>query len=158
MLTALIDLSLHNRFLVISLIALMAIGGVYSALSIPIDAVPDMTNVQVQVVSEAPGLSPLEVEQFVTYPVESVMGGMPNVEEVRSVTKFGLSLVTIVFREGTDIMRARQLVGERLTEARSRVAGYGSPELGVLATALGEVLQFEVRSKNHTPMELRSLL
>jgi len=158
MLTALIDLSLHNRFLVISLIALMAIGGVYSALSIPIDAVPDMTNVQVQVVSEAPGLSPLEVEQFVTYPVESVMGGMPNVEEVRSVTKFGLSLVTIVFREGTDIMRARQLVGERLTEARNRVAGYGSPELGVLATALGEVLQFEVRSSNHTPMELRSLL
>lgn len=158
MLTSLIDFSLHNRFLIIALIALMTLGGAYSALSIPIDAVPDMTNVQVQVVSEAAGLSPLEVEQFVTYPVESVMGGMPDVEEVRSVTKFGLSLVTIVFQEGTDIMRARQLVGERLTEARNRVEGYGTPELGVLATALGEVLQFEVRSKVHTPMELRSIL
>ncbi|MFO0903462.1 MAG: CusA/CzcA family heavy metal efflux RND transporter [Pirellulales bacterium] len=158
MLTALIDFSLHNRFLVISLVALMAIGGIYSALSIPIDAVPDMTNVQVQVVSEAPGLPPLQVEQFVTNRVEAEMNGLPRRQEIRSVTKFGLSLVTIVFEEGTDIMRARQLVGEKLAEVREQVAEHGSPQLGVLSTALGEVLQFEVRSEVHSPMELRTLL
>lgn len=159
MLTSLIEFSLHNRFLVIVLIGLMALGGAYSALSIPIDAVPDMTNVQVQVVTEAPGLSPLEVERFVTYPVEAAMMGVPKVEEIRSVTKFGISVVTIVFQEGTDILRARQLVGERLEDARSRVAaGYGIPKLGVMATALGEVLQFEVRGEGYTAMELRSLL
>ena len=159
MLTSLIDFSLHNRFLVIALIGLMAVGGIYSALSIPIDAVPDMTNVQVQVVSEAPGLSPLEVEKFVTYPVESAMGGMPHVTEMRSVTKFGISVVTIVFDEWTDIMRARQLVAERLPEAKMRMAeGKGNPALGVLATALGEVLQFELRGKGYTPMQLRSIL
>jgi cobalt-zinc-cadmium resistance protein CzcA len=159
MLSALIDFSLQNRFLVLTLVLLMAVGGIYSAMTIPIDAVPDMTNVQVQVVTAAGSLSPLEVERYVTYPVEQTMNGLPRVEELRSVSKFGLSVVTIVFQEGTDIYRARQLVGERLPDARERViAGYGSPSLGVLTTALGEVLQFEVRGEGYTPMQLRTLL
>ncbi len=159
MLTRIIELSLANRGLVIILTLLMAVAGLYSALHLPIDAVPDMTNVQVQVVTDAGSLSPVEVERYVTYPVESTMGGLPDVEELRSVSKFGISVVTIVFKEGTDIYRARQLVTERLPEATSRIPpGYGSPTVGPLTTALGEILQFEVRSAQHTPMELRTML
>lgn len=159
MLTKLIELSLTNRMLVLILVFLMASGGFYSAIHLPIDAVPDMTNVQVQVVTDAGSLSPVEVEQYVTYPVEAVMGGLPDVEELRSVSKFGISVVTIVFQEGTDIYRARQLVTERLTDAADAIpAGYGTPAMGPLTTALGEILQFEVRSDDHTPMELRTIL
>jgi cobalt-zinc-cadmium resistance protein CzcA len=159
MLSALIDFSLQNRFIVLALVGLMALGGVFCALTIPIDAVPDMTNVQVQVVTKAGALSPLEVERYITYPVESTMNGLPHVKEIRSVSKFGLSLVTIVFQEGSDIFRCRQLVGERLGDAKDRVIqGYGTPSLGVLTTALGEVLQFEVRGAGYSPMELRTML
>ena len=159
MLTKLIELSLTNRMLVLILVFLVACGGLYSAIHLPIDAVPDMTNVQVQVVTDAGSLSPVEVEQYVTYPVEAVMGGLPDVEELRSVSKFGISVVTIVFQEGTDIYRARQLVTERLTDAADSIPqGYGTPAMGPLTTALGEILQFEVRWRNQTPMELRTIL
>lgn len=165
MLTAIIDISLNNRFLVIALFVLMALGGIYSGLNIPIDAVPDMTNVQVIVISEAPGLSPLEVERYVTNAVESTMGGLPRIEEIRSVSKFGISSVTLVFREGTNIYQARQLVQERLSQVQNKLSTVNAtPELGVLATALGEILQFEVRGQprgNLPPrdsMELRSIL
>ena len=159
MLSHLIELSLHNRFLVIVLIGLMAVSGAYCALNVPIDAVPDMTNVQVQIATDAGALSPLEVESYVTYPIENAMGGLPHVEELRSVSKFGLSLVTIVFEEGTDIYWARQLVSERLGAARESIAaGTGEPQLGPLTTALGEVLQFEVRGEGYSAMELRTLL
>jgi len=159
MLTKIIELSLVNRGLVIMLTLLMAAAGLYSAIKLPIDAVPDMTNVQVQVVTSAGSLSPVEVERYVTYPVEATMGGLPDVEELRSVSKFGISVVTIVFQEGTDIYRARQLVAERLPDAASKIPpGYGSPGVGPLTTALGEILQFEVRSEKHTPMELRTML
>lgn len=159
MLTRIIELSLTNRGLVVVLTMLMAAAGLYSALSLPIDAVPDMTNVQVQVVTDAGSLSPVEVERYVTYPVENTMGGLPDVEEVRSVSKFGISVVTIVFKEGTDIYRARNLVTERLPDATSNIpAGYGTPTVGPLTTALGEILQFEVRSERHSPMELRTML
>jgi cobalt-zinc-cadmium resistance protein CzcA len=159
MLTHLIDWSLNNRFLVITMIGLMALAGVNAALHLPIDAVPDMTNTQVTVVTDAGTLSPLEIERYITYPVEQTMSGLPNVEEIRSISKFGVSVVTIVFQERTDIYHARQLVNERLAAARSAVAeGYGTPEIGPLTTALGEIMQFEVRSDRHTPMELRSLL
>jgi cobalt-zinc-cadmium resistance protein CzcA len=158
-LSAIINTCLENRFLVLAFIALMAIGGLVAAVNLPIDAVPDMTNVQVQVITKAGSLSPLEVERYVTYPVEATMNGLPNVEEIRSISKFGLSLVTIVFREGTDIYRSRQLVNERLEDARQRIVNnYGSPGIGVLTTALGEVLQFEVKGAGYTPMELRTLL
>ncbi|QDV51389.1 efflux RND transporter permease subunit [Gimesia fumaroli] len=159
MLSHLIEFSLANRFIVLVLTLLMAAGGLYSALHLPIDAVPDMTNVQVQVVTDAGFLSPVEVERYVTYPVETSMGGLPKVEEVRSVSKFGISVVTIVFEEGTDLYWARQLVTERITVAAADIPpGYGTPQLGPLATALGEILQFEVRGEDYTPMQLRTML
>jgi len=159
MLSHLIEFSLANRFIVLVVTLLMAAGGVYSAIHLPIDAVPDMTNVQVQVVTDAGFLSPVEVERYVTYPVETAMGGLPKVEEVRSVSKFGISVVTIVFEEGTDLYWARQLVTERITSASADIPpGYGTPQLGPLATALGEILQFEVRGKDYTPMQLRTML
>ncbi len=120
MLQKLIEFCLANRFLVIACTILMAVAGVRSAMVLPIDAVPDMTNVQVTVITEAGSLSPVEVEQYITYPVESTMGGLPNVEEVRSVSKFGISVVTIVFGEGTDIYFARQVVAERLLRVDRR--------------------------------------
>src|SRR5579872_4012386 len=131
MLSRLIEFSIENRTLVIALTLLVAIGGVYTAVHLPIDAVPDMTNVQVQILTEAGSLSPLEVEKYVSYPIETTMGGLPRLEELRSVSKFGLSVVTIVFEEGTDIYWARQLVSQRLVTATGKIpAGYGKPELG----------------------------
>ncbi len=162
MLNAIIEHSLKNRFLVLMLTALVAGVGVYSALHLPIDAVPDMTNVQVQVITEAPALSPLEVETLLSFPVEGAMSGLPNVEQIRSISKFGISVVTIVFREGTDIYRARQLVSERLSRAANAIPpGYGTPALGPITTALGEVFQFQIRAtkeSGYTPMMLRAEL
>ncbi len=162
MLNALIESALYNRFLVLTGTLLVAGLGIYSALRLPIDAVPDMTNIQVQVITEAPALSPMEVETLLSFPVEGAMSGLPNVEQIRSISKFGISVVTIVFHEGTDIYRARQLVGERLSRAAQAIPpGYGTPTLGPIATALGEVYQFQVRAtkeSGYTPMELRTIL
>ncbi len=165
MLTALIDISLNNRLLVVVLFCLLAIAGIYSATVIPIDAVPDLTNTQVMVITETPGMSPIEVEQYVTNAVEANMGGLPQIEEIRSVSKFGISAVTLIFQDGADIYRARQLVQERLSRLQQTLAAVNStPELGVLTTALGEILQFEVRSlpldgkPPRDAMELRTLL
>ncbi|MFN8707493.1 MAG: efflux RND transporter permease subunit, partial [Planctomyces sp.] len=159
MLSALIEMTLRNRFMVLSATVLMAIAGMNAAIQLPVDAVPDMTNVQVAVITDAGSLSPVEVERYVTYPVESAMGGLPNLEEVRSVSRFGISVVTIVFREGADIYRARQMVAERITSAASRIPPeYGIPEMGPLTTALGEILQFEVTGRGWSPMALRTIL
>ncbi len=159
MLSRLIEFSLNNRFLILTATLLLALGGIYSAIHLPIDAVPDMTNVQVQVMTNAGSLSPVEVERYVTNPVEWAMSGLPRVEEVRSVSKFGISLVTIVFEEGTDVYWARNVTAERMLAASADIPpGYGTPELGPMTTALGEILQFEVRGQNHSPMELRSIL
>ncbi|HED65077.1 MAG TPA: efflux RND transporter permease subunit [Planctomycetes bacterium] len=159
MINRLIDFSLANRFLVI-ILWMIAVGiGIRSMRTLPIDAVPDVTNVQVQVLTNSPGLAPQEVESIITFPVETAMSGIPRVEEIRSVSKFGLSAVTVVFEEGTDIYWARQLVGERLITAREEIpAGYGEPELGPISTGLGEIYQFELKSDRHSPMELRTLL
>jgi cobalt-zinc-cadmium resistance protein CzcA len=162
MLNALIESALKNRFLVLVGTLLVAGLGVYSAYHLPIDAVPDLTNVQVQVITEAPALSPTEVEMLLSFPVEGAMSGLPNVEQVRSISKFGISVVTVVFHEGTDIYRARQLVGERLTRAAAAIPpGYGTPTLGPIATALGEVYQFQIKAEKkygYSPMELRTIL
>jgi heavy metal efflux system protein len=159
MINRIIDFSLDNRFLVVVLWLLVAVVGVRSMRQLPIDAVPDVTNVQVQVLTNSPGLAPQEVESFITFSVESAMSGLPKVEEIRSVSKFGLSVVTVVFEEGTDIYWARQLISERLVEARDAVPeGYGVPEMGPISTGLGEIYQFELKSDQHTPMELRTLL
>ncbi len=159
MLNGLIETALRNRFMVLAATSLVAGIGVYSALRLPIDAVPDLTNVQVQIITEAPALSPLEVETLLSFPVEGAMSGLPDVEQIRSISKFGISVVTIVFHEGTDLYRARQLVGERLVRAADAIPkGYGTPTLGPISTALGEIFQFQVKGKGMTPMELRTIL
>jgi cobalt-zinc-cadmium resistance protein CzcA len=166
----LLELCLRWPLLVFAFVAIVAAIGVRSALRLPIDAVPDITNVQVQVLTNAPALGPVDVERSITFPVESAMSGLPGVEQIRSVSRFGLSAVTIVFEEGTDLLRARQLVSERLTRARERLPQAASPALGPLSTGLGEIFQFEVRAdapcaagqsdtdQCYTRMELRSLL
>lgn len=159
MLRRLIEFSLENRFLVIAVTLLVAAAGVRSALQLPIDAVPDLTNTQVTVITDAGVLSPVEVERQVTNPVEWTMSGLAELEETRSVSKFGLSVVTLVFTEGTDIHFARQQVAQRLSQAAAEIpSGYGPPEMGPMTTALGEILQFEVVSESMSAMELRSLL
>ncbi len=159
MLESLISAVLRNRFLVLALTGFMAGLGVYTALRLPIDAVPDLTNVQVQVITEAPGLSPLEVESLLSFSVEGALSGLPDVEEIRSVSKFGISVVTVVFEENTDILRARQLVSERLPAAEAAIPiGYGTPILGPISTALGEVYQFQIKGDQYSPMELRTIL
>jgi cobalt-zinc-cadmium resistance protein CzcA len=125
-LTGVIEWSLANRAMVIALFVLMALGGLYATTQIPVDAVPDLVNVQVQVVTEAGSLPPLEVERSITYPVELAVSGLPDVEEIRSISRLGISLVTIGFREGTDILRARQLVAERLPAAKGGIAVVGA--------------------------------
>ena len=156
---AIIRFSLDNRMLVVVGWLLLAGLGFRAMLQLPIDAVPDVTNAQVQIMTNAPGLPPEDVENLITFPVESAMSGLPDVEEVRSVSKFGLSVVTVVFFEGTDIYAARTLVSERLAEAREAIPeGYGQPEMGPIATGLGEIYQFEVRGEGYSPMELRTLL
>jgi heavy metal efflux system protein len=166
----LLQLCLRWRLLVFAFVIIVAVVGVRSALQLPIDAVPDITNVQVQVLTNVPALGPIDVERTITFPIESSMSGLPGVSEIRSVSRFGLSAVTIVFEEGTDLLRARQLISERLTQARQRLPPSASPELGPLSSGLGEVFQFELRAdamcepgtpdgeECHTPMELRSLL
>jgi cobalt-zinc-cadmium resistance protein CzcA len=171
MIERLIDFSIRNRALVILGVLLVGAFGLRAAQQLPIDAVPDVTNVQVQILTTAPALGPLEVEKFITFPVETVMSGLPHLEEVRSLSKFGLSSVTIVFDEGTDIYFARQLVAERLAQARQAVPkGYGNPTMGPISTGLGEIYQFTVQGDPmcppgepdgedcYTPMELRTVL
>ena len=153
-----IEFALGNRLLVLGAVALLIGVGVWSALRLPIDAVPDVTNVQVQINTNAPALSPLEVERQITLPVELAMSGLPAVEEVRSISKFGLSQVTVVFHEGTDIYFARQQVQERLQEAREEIPEeFGSPEMGPISSGLGEVFQYSVESRTVDPIELRTL-
>lgn len=170
MLKRIIDFSLDHQALVICGWIIIAALGVDALRQLPIDAVPDVTNVQVQVITSTPGLAPEEVEQVVTFPVEVAMSGIPSVDQVRSVSKFGLSVVTVVFDEGVDIYWARQLISERLTEAREEIPdGAGVPKMGPTSTGLGEVFQFEVHGEPmcgeteetdrcYTPMELRSIL
>ncbi len=171
MIQRIIDFSIDNRLLVIMGWLLVIGVGIRSLGGLPIDAVPDVTNIQVQVLTNSPGLAPEEVEQFITFPVETAMSGLPRVEEIRSVSRFGLSVVTVVFEEDVDIYWARQLVGERLGDARRQIpAGYGEPEMGPISTGLGEIYQFEVKGDPmckpgeadtegcFTPMELRTIL
>jgi heavy metal efflux system protein len=163
MLEQVIRWSVTNRIIVVILSLVLVAGGLIAMQRLPIDAVPDVTNAQVQILTKAPALGPEEVEKFITAPVELAMSGLPGLEEVRSTSKFGLSAVTVVFEDGTDIYFARQLIGERLQQAREAIPeGYGDPELGPISTGLGEIYQFEVRAiaarEPLTPMELRSIL
>jgi cobalt-zinc-cadmium resistance protein CzcA len=142
MLEAIIAQTLRNRNFVLLGVLVLAAFGVYSYRNLPIDAFPDVTNVQVEILSTAPGLSALEIERFVTYPIENAMRGLPDVVQMRSITKFGLSVVTIVFQDNVDIYFARQLVFQRLDEAKAIVPDSVTVSMGPIATAMGEIYQY----------------
>jgi cobalt-zinc-cadmium resistance protein CzcA len=159
MIEKILEWSLKNRFLVVVLSLVLVAGGLTAMRDLPIDAVPDVTNVQVQILTSAPALGPEEVEKFITTPVELAMSGLPRLEEVRSVSRFGLSVVTVVFEDGTEIYWARQLIGERVAAAQENIPeGYGEPEMGPISSGLGEIYQFEVRGQNKSAMDLRTIL
>jgi cobalt-zinc-cadmium resistance protein CzcA len=142
MIEKIIAFSLRQRTLILIVLALIVGVGLYSFLSLPIDAFPDVTNIQVEVVATAPGLSPLEIEKFVTYPVEMAMRGLPGLDIMRSVTKYGISVITLVFQDKVDIYFARQLVFQRLAEAKDAMPENVQIEMGPVATAMGEIYQY----------------
>ncbi len=147
-LASVVEWSLRNRPVVLMGTFIFVLFGLDSARRLPIDAIPDVTTIQVPVITTAPALSPVEVEQHVTVPVERAMAGLPGLTELRSISKHGLSMVTVVFNDDTDIYRARALMMERLRQAESTIPSqYGKPELGPISTGLGEVYQFALRSK-----------
>jgi heavy metal efflux system protein len=158
MINGLIRVSIAQRFLVLILAALLAVLGVYSLRSLPIDAVPDVTNVQVQILTSSPALPPLEVERLITFPIEVAMSGLPKVNEIRSLSKFGLSSVTVVFDDAVDVYFARQLALERLSQARSQIPeSLGDPEMGPISTGLGEIYQYELRAAPGSHYDLTAL-
>ena len=155
-----LESSLRHRWMVLAVVAGVAVLGAYNYQRLPIDAVPDITNVQVQINTEAPGYSPLEVEQRVTFPIETALAGLPRLEYTRSVSRYGLSQITSVFQDGTDIYFARQLVNERLAEARSQLPDGVEPMMGPIATGLGEIFMYTVTAAPgtaHTPTDLRTI-
>jgi cobalt-zinc-cadmium resistance protein CzcA len=154
-----VALALKYRFLVLLAAGLLVLFGIVSLQQLPIDAVPDITPNQVLVLTRAPSLSPVEVEQFLTYPVEIAMSGLPGIERIQSVSKAGLSYVAIYFKENVDPYFARRLVMERLPQAREAIPeDMGTPEMGPIATGLGEIYQFRVTGPRYLLMELRSIL
>ncbi len=162
----LIKFSIDQRWLMMLIALGISIAGVLSYQNLPIDAVPDITNIQVQINTAAPGYAPLETEQRITYPIETVMAGMPRLEETRSISRYGLSQVTVVFKEGTDIYFARQLVNERIQQAKENLPTGIVPQMGPTSTGLGEIFMWTVESKEgalkvdgtpYTPMDLREI-
>jgi cobalt-zinc-cadmium resistance protein CzcA len=146
MIAALLEFSLRQRILVLGLACLLSVVGGVAFQSIPIDAYPDVTNIQVQVLTEAAGLSPVEVERFITYPLELQMTGLPDLVEIRSLSKFALSQITVVFKDDVDLYFARQLVLERIMAARERLPEGLEPVMAPVTTGLGEVYQYYVES------------
>ena len=147
MLERILSFSIDWRGLILVLVLMIAGLGVWNFTRLPIDAVPDITNVQVTINTPAPGYTPLEVEQRVSYPLENAMAGLPRLDYTRSLSRYGLSQITVIFQEGTDIYFARQLVGERLNAARSALPAGLDPALGPIATGLGEIFMFTVDSE-----------
>lgn len=158
MIDSVIEAALRQRFFVI-LLSFALIGyGIYSTLKLNVEAFPDVTTIQVQINTEAPGLAAVEVEQLITFPIESVMNGLPKVSEVRSISKTGLSVVTIVFEDSVDIYFARQLVLERLQVAKERIPeGLGDPEMGPITTGLGQIYKYVLADETRSAMELRAI-
>jgi len=161
-----IRFSIEQRWLVLLAVFGMAALGIFSYQKLPIDAVPDITNVQVQINTAAPGYSPLETEQRVTYPIETVMAGLPGLQQTRSLSRYGLSQVTVIFKDGTDIYFARQLVNERIQSARESMPRGISPVIGPISTGLGEIYLWTVEAeegarnaegKPYSPTDLREI-
>ncbi|HTJ83870.1 MAG TPA: efflux RND transporter permease subunit, partial [Polyangiaceae bacterium] len=138
--------SVASRWLVVAVALSIGAFGVYQVTRLPIDAVPDITNVQVQINTSVSALAPVEVERRITFPIETSMGGIPNVEQVRSISRYGLSQVTVVFEDGTDIYRARQLVAERLAGAKASLPPGAEPQMGPIATGLCEIYLWTVEA------------
>jgi len=166
MLEKIISQSIRHRWIVMIVVLALSALGVYNFTRLPIDAVPDITNVQVQINTEAAGYSPLEAEQRITFPVETALAGVPGLEYTRSISRYGLSQVTVVFKEGTDIYFARQLVNERVQSVRSQLPPGSEPQLGPISTGLGEIFMYTVEAKPgakkadgsaYTPEDLRTL-
>lgn len=167
MIEKILHFSIHNRWLVLLAAVGLAVLGLYNFNRLPIDAVPDVTNVQVQINTVAPGMSPLEVEKQITFSIETAMGGIPKVENTRSLSRYGLSQVTVVFEDGTDIYFARQLVNERLQEAKGNLPPAASePEMGPISTGLGDIYSWTIESEPgatkpngepYTPTDLREI-
>ena len=154
-----LTLSLRYRFFTLVAVSVVIATGLWSFAHLKIDAVPDLTPVQVQVLTRVPALGPVEVEQFVTFPIEVSLNGLPGLRELRSVSRYGLSAVTAIFEDSTDIYRARQLVAERLARAVERIpTEYGRPLMGPLTTGLGEVYQFTLHGPGYSLMALHTLL
>src|SRR6266851_3157539 len=158
MLRRIVDFSLDNRWIVLSITAALIAFGLYTMWNIPIEAFPDLTNTQVDVTVEAPGMSPTEVEQLVTFPLETALMGIPHMQTVRSISKLGLSMITVVFDDNIDIFLARQLVNERIGEANGRIPAGLQPVMGPLASVFGEAFQFALRSSTVSLMDLKTLL
>lgn len=163
MLDRIIAFSIKNKLIIALMTLALIIWGVWSAVNLPIDAVPDITNNQVQIITTCPTLAGQEVEQLVTYPIEQTMANLPDLAELRSVSRFGLSVITVVFDEHVDIYFARQLIYERLKEAEEKIpAGVGTPELAPVSTGLGEVYQYIIHPKKeaeqkYSAMDLRTM-
>ncbi len=161
-----IRFAIEQRWIVMLAVVAMASLGVFSYQKLPIDAVPDITNVQVQINTQTPGYSPLETEQRVTYPLETVMAGLPGLDQTRSLSRYGLSQITVIFKDGTDLYFARQLVNERLQEAKERLPSGVTPAMGPISTGLGEIYMWTVEAKegakkpdgsDYTPTDLREI-
>ncbi len=166
MLEGILRFAIHRRWLVLLAVLGMAALGVYNYQRLPIDAVPDITNVQVQINTEAPGYSPLEAEQRITFPIETAMAGLPHLQQTRSLSRYGLSQVTVIFQDGTDIYFARQLINERVQEVRQKLPPGVEPSMGPIATGLGEIFMWTVEPKEgakkpdggeYTPTDLRTI-
>ncbi len=163
MLSYLINLSVKNKFIVILLTVFVIGFGLYSLSQIPIGAVPDVTNNQVQVITTSRNLSTQDIEQFITYPVELEMANLPGVQEIRSISKFGLSVVTIVFDDDMGTFLPRQLIAEKIKSASEKIPeGFGTPEMGPVTTGLGEIYQYvldaePVHKDRYTTQDLRTI-
>ena len=163
MLNRIIFWSIQNKLIVAVLTFFLIVWGLFSLQQLPIDAVPDITNNQIQIITQAPSSGAEDIERFVTFPVEQTMATIPEIEEIRSFSRFGLSVVTIVFDEKTDIYWARQQVAERLNEAKSEIPeGFGTPSLAPLSSGLGEIYQYTIHAKegyekNYNSTELRTI-
>ncbi|PLW94719.1 MAG: CusA/CzcA family heavy metal efflux RND transporter, partial [Marinilabiliales bacterium] len=163
MLEKLIHFSLKNKLIILLFTATVVGFGLFSIFNIPIGAVPDITNNQVQVITTSRNLSTLDVEQFITYPVELEMANLPGVKEIRSVSKFGLSVVTIVFEDNLGTYLPRQLIAEKIKTASEKIPeGFGTPEMGPITSGLGEIYQYTLDTKPgydsvYSIMELRTI-
>ena len=163
MIDRIISFSINNKLIVVLLVLGLIAWGSYSLTQLSVDAVPDITDNQVQVITITPALAAQEVERLITFPIEMTMASIPDIEEIRSFSRFGLSVVTVVFKEKVDIYWARQQIGERLVEAEKQIPeGIGTPEMGPITTGLGEIYQYVVHAKDgyedqYSAMDLRTI-